>query len=39
MEQVKPVYAALKLFTDLCYDPKNLLRFRLKEGKINAFYT
>jgi len=37
LQDVKPLYSALKLFTNICYDPKNLMRFKLNEGEDRTF--
>lgn len=34
MDLVKPIYQALKTFTDLCYRKDNLIEFKLKEGQL-----
>ncbi|ODM97506.1 Gamma-butyrobetaine dioxygenase, partial [Orchesella cincta] len=36
-ELVKSVYTALKTFTDLCYEPENLIEFKLQEGEVLIF--
>ena len=30
---VKPVYRSLKLFNDLCYDPRNMVEYKLNPGE------
>lgn len=32
MEDVKPVYKALKTFTEYCYKKENLIAFKMQEG-------
>ena len=33
LEHVYPLYKALRLFDDTLYDPANIIRFKLEEGK------